>query len=85
MKIIQCNLFGKKAIYVFVDDEDYNWLIHYKWIVNEVGANRNPMAFIWNGKPNKIYLHRMILEKAGKLYNSIRFKNETPWIVEKKT
>ena len=46
---------GKFAI---VDDEDYEWLMQWKWSYHNGYARRQ----IWNGgKPIRIYMHRLIM------------------------
>src|SRR4030065_939634 len=47
---------GKVAI---VDDEDYDWLMQWKWRINSIGYAMRTVKK--NGKARKIFMHRVIL------------------------
>lgn len=50
---------------ILVDDEDFDELNKYRWIVNK-GSGYPQHQFWKNNKPNPIHMHRFILKKFGK-------------------
>ena len=59
MKTIQLTR-GYEAI---VDDRDYDWLLSYKWQVNEAGNNKYARRTLprRDGKQYSVFMHRMIM------------------------
>jgi len=46
---------------ILMDDDDYERLKGWTWIVNKAGGSLKECAFRWLKKPNKEYLHRVVI------------------------
>ncbi len=52
------------GVYVKVDDEDYDWLLEYKWNLENRNGNRYAITTTpnENGKQKTLKMHRMLLQ-----------------------
>jgi hypothetical protein len=53
-----------KGTTAWVDDQDYDYLMQWKWRVSSEGYARRDV--IHNGRRHSIYMHRIVVKRVGK-------------------